>query len=194
MPHIHTKPDQHDMTVSAYVVMLEDGKWKCLVHFHKKIEKLMKVGGHIELNETPWQSMSHELAEESGYALDELEVLQHTVDKVMEDDDVHHPTPFLMNTHNVGNDHLHSDLCYGFVANSRPMNLTAAGESADLRWLTIDELEKEAAKGEALRDVAYIYRFLIDHLNSYARVQTSGYSLGKPTHVNVTYKHGAPGA
>lgn len=62
MPHIHTKPDQHDMTASAYILRQENGVWKCLVHFHKKVEKLMQVGGHIELNETPWQTITHELS------------------------------------------------------------------------------------------------------------------------------------
>ncbi len=32
----------------------------------------MQVGGHIELDETPWQAVEHELREESGYTLAEL--------------------------------------------------------------------------------------------------------------------------
>lgn len=75
MPHIHTQPNQHDMTVSAYIVRKENDEWKYLVHFHKKIEVLMQIGGHIELDETPWQTVAHELEEESGYTPYELTVV-----------------------------------------------------------------------------------------------------------------------
>lgn len=114
MPHIHTEPGQRDMTVSAYIIRRENNQWKCLVHFHKKMQKLLQIGGHIELNETPWQAISHELAEESGYTLDDVQVLQYTGAQVEGGSNVVHPVPFAMNTHNVGNEHYHSDLCYGF--------------------------------------------------------------------------------
>ena len=83
MPHIHTEPDQHDMTVSAYIVRTDSAEPLCLVHMHRKIGKLAQIGGHIELNETPWQSIAHELEEESGYTLENatLEMLG-TAEKV----------------------------------------------------------------------------------------------------------------
>lgn len=194
MPHIHNEPDQHDITISAYVVLREDGEWKCLVHFHKKMDMLMQVGGHIELNETPWQAVAHELAEESGYGLDELEVLQYTADQVADGSSLLHPVPFAMNTHNVGNRHYHSDLCYGFVAAHHPSNPTAEGESNDVRWLTLDEFARAVNEGEALEDCLRIYEFLLDHLAMYARVPATAYSLDKPQDSVVEYKRGAPGS
>ncbi|MEO6761106.1 MAG: NUDIX domain-containing protein [Candidatus Saccharimonadales bacterium] len=194
MPHIHTEPNQHDMTISAYILLLDDNVWKCLVHFHRKIEVLMQIGGHIELTETPWQAMAHELKEESGYSLAELMVLQHTADRVVEAGNIQHPTPFMVNTHNAGNDHYHSDSCYGFVAKERPKGVVSNGESIDLRWLTIDQLSGLVSKGEALEDVRNIYRFLLEHLGTYARVPAIGFSLEKPKRASLTYKTGAPGA
>jgi len=193
MPHIHTNPNQHDMTVSAYILLREDDEWKCLVHFHRKIEKLMQIGGHIELDETPWQAIAHELEEESGFSLDELQVLQPTADQVKESGNVTHPVPFSMNTHNVGNEHYHSDLCYGFIAKHRPRREAANGESQDLRWLTLDELAQAARDGEALLDVTHIYEFLVNQLDLYKVVPAISYSLKKPESVGVVYKSGAPG-
>ncbi|HRJ90872.1 MAG TPA: NUDIX domain-containing protein [Candidatus Saccharibacteria bacterium] len=193
MPHIHTEPGQHDMTVSAYIVREENGEWKCMVHFHKKIEKLMQIGGHIELNETPWQTMAHEIEEESGYKLSELTLLQFTKDEVVDTGNVLHPTPFSMNTHNVGNDHFHSDSCYGFVASSLPQGTMGSDESSDIRWLSLSELEEAAKSGEALEDVYEIYKFLLAHLNSYVRVEATHFSLEKPKSKGAWYKHGAPG-
>lgn len=193
MPHIHTSPNQHDMTVSAYIVLRKNNEWKCLVHWHKKIEALMQIGGHIELDETPWQAVAHELEEESGYTLNELSVLQYTADLVHDSGNISHPTPFLMNTHNAGNEHYHSDLCYGFVAKNHPSRDTAAGESDDLRWLTLAQLEDAAQKGEALQDVVHIYDFLLKHLDGYAYVAAETYSLDKPLSQGLIYKSGAAG-
>lgn len=194
MPHIHTEPDQHDITVSGYIVRTDTDEPRCLVHMHKKIGKLMQIGGHIELNETPWMAIAHELEEESGYQLSELDVAQYTADRVVDGNNVSHPTPFLMNTHNVGNEHYHSDLCFGFVAQDTPKNTVVDGESMDLRWLTLSELQQAARNGEALEDVCNMYAFLIEHLDSYVLVPASSFSIGKPITAGAIYKRGAPGA
>ena len=65
MPHIHTKPGQHDHTVSAFIVRLDGKQPRILLHRHKKSGVYMQFGGHIELHENPWQAISHELLEES---------------------------------------------------------------------------------------------------------------------------------
>ena len=194
MPHIHTQPNQHDMTVSAYIVRKENDEWKYLVHFHKKIEVLMQIGGHIELDETPWQTVAHELEEESGYTPYELTVVQYTADRPKQAGNVTHPTPLLVNTHNVGNDHYHSDLCYAFVASGLPSRHVAVDESADIRWLTRDELATGARDGTLLADVAYIYEFLLDHIDAMVQLDATNYSLDKPQSIGLSYKRGAPGA
>ena len=103
------------------------------------------------------------------------------------------PKPFLMNTHNVGNEHYHSDICFGFVANGLPAQNMADGESADLRWLTLNELRAAAKNGEALQDVSNMYTFLVEHLDTYANVPARDFSVDKPGIAGATYKHGAPG-
>lgn len=193
MPHIHTQPDQHDMTVSAYIVRFINDEWRCLVHYHKKMDVLMQIGGHIELHETPWRAMAHELAEESGYELDELKILQFTSDRITGTDNVTHPIPFAMNTHLVGNEHFHSDTCYGFVAEAEPRSEVAEDESSDLRWLTLDELNSGVVKGEVLKDVAAMYDFLLAHMNTLVQLPASNFSTDKPQVAGATYKRGAAG-
>lgn len=194
MPHIHEAPNQHDMTISAYIVRTDQPQPLCLVHMHRKMGNLMQIGGHIELTETPWQTVAHEVYEESGYTMQELQVVQHAADRVVEVGCVNHPTPFNMNTHSVGNGHFHSDLSYGFVAAAPPQNSAAEGESADLRWLTIDELDDAVQAGEALPDATEIYRYLLKHLGSYTLVAASAYSIEKPQIAIATYRFGAPGS
>ncbi len=144
MPHIHTKPNQHDATVSGYFLLYEKNEWKCLVHYHRKIDVLMQISGHIELTENPWQAAVHEIEEESGYGVDELTLLQFTKDLPEENGNIMHPQVIVSDTHNVGDGHFHSDLCYGFVAAARPKHRPSDTESNDLRWMTLAELEKGA--------------------------------------------------
>jgi 8-oxo-dGTP diphosphatase len=187
MPHIHTAPGQHDMTVSAYVVRHVNGEWFCLVHMHKKIDMLMQIGGHIDLDQTPWQALAAELREETGYELAEVSVLQPFAGVPEITDAVVHPAPLLMNTRDVGGGHYHSDTCYAFVATAEPKGALAENESADLRWLTLAELQDASKNGEALQDTVEIYTYLLAHLENLTLVSASSFSLAKPTK-GITYK------
>jgi len=179
------------MTASAWIVRRVDDEWKCLVHFHRKIEKYMQIGGHIELDETPWQTMVHELREESGYTPEELFVLQHTESLPADVGNISHPVPFAMNTHSVGNEHYHSDLCYGFVALELPKENVAEDESDDFLWASTDELAQLASEGRALEDVANCYEFLLQNIESYVQVPAQNFSLEKPIKSSATYRRGA---
>ena len=181
MPHIHTEPGQHDMTISAYIVRVDGDEPRALVHMHRKLGKLMQIGGHIEVDETPWQTVAHELSEESGYGLDELQILQPDAQQVEAEGVVVHPLPVLFNTHMISDTHYHSDLCFAFVATAAPMHAVADGESADLRWLTLSELKQSSINGEAAKDVAVFYEAIINRfLENYERVPASQYSIEKP--------------
>lgn len=153
----------------------------------------MQIGGHIELDETPWQAILHELIEESGFSPEDLDVLQFTADRIDETSNVNHPTPFAMNTHLVGDEHFHLDICYGFVAKSVPTHSVAEGESDDLRWLSLGELQEGVQEGKVLDDVAAIYKFLLKHVEDYTLVSATSFSNAKPVKATITYKRGRPG-
>jgi 8-oxo-dGTP pyrophosphatase MutT (NUDIX family) len=76
MAHIHTEPNQHDFTASAFIVRDDMDEPRVLLHMHRKLGRLLQPGGHIELHEHPWDSIAHELQEETGYMLADVEVLQ----------------------------------------------------------------------------------------------------------------------
>ena len=182
MPHIHTEPNQHDITVSAWIVRYDGEIPKVLVHMHRKHGKLMQVGGHIELDETPWQTLDHELLEESGYVLSDLRIVQPYNEIPSIENSTIHPVPVLSNTHRVNADHYHSDYCYAFVTDNLPSHLPAEGESQDLRWLTIDELQQAVVDGDAWQDVTDIYRYVVEKcLPTYHQFDASLYSTQKPT-------------
>jgi len=144
---------------------------------HRKQNILLPVGGHIELHETPWQAMAHELLQESGYDLAEMKILQpaHRVQSL--DDAVLHPYPLSMNTHQIGTDHFHSDISYGFVVQADPQGIAEEGESLDFRWLTHDELQA-LDSSQIFSNTRQVYDFLLNNaLHHWEHVSTDQFNL-----------------
>ena len=144
MPHIHTGAGQHDTTVSAFIIRMVDEQPKILLHMHKKFNKLLQPGGHVELHENPWQAIAHELLEETGYRLDQLDVLQPVGMLTELPGETIHPIPCIVNTHEIDNGgvpHHHTDSAYAFVTTSEPLRVPASGESTDLRWLSLADID-----------------------------------------------------
>ena len=178
MAHIHDQPNQHDLTACAFIIRQVDGEWRCLVHMHKKLGKLLQIGGHVELHETPWQSVAHELREEAGYELSDLQLLQPKMARPVRPNSIQHPMPIDINTHRFSPDHFHTDLAYGFVATAEPQLQPLEDESLDLRWLTVTELKAAAARGEAIEDIVPLYEYLVnDYVNNWQLVDPLSFSI-----------------
>ena len=182
MPHIHTEPNQHDVTVSAWIFRDHGNHVEVFVHMHRKMQKYMEVGGHMELDETPWQAIAHELAEETGYSLDELELYQPSYMPTDLTNVIVHPVPTLVLTYQPVPGHYHTDMSYVFYAKSEPLDVPNSGESQDLRWMTFQELSDGVLQGTVLSDVGESYPVLKKAIESdgYKRVATKQFSLSKP--------------
>ena len=178
MPHIHTEPGQHDLTTTAFIIRIDGDEPRGLLHRHKTLGLLLPVGGHVELHETPWAASIHEIEEESGYAIDQLTVMQ-PHERITQMDDVKvHPVPLFLQTHEFKKDagHSHIDIGFLYVASQPPRNAPAVGESAELLWLTNDEIQRR--KDEMPADIAQIYQFSFETaLNSWQQVSSDTYDL-----------------
>jgi 8-oxo-dGTP diphosphatase len=145
MPHIHTQHGEYDHTVSAYIVDISGDEPRLLLHMHKKYGRLFQPGGHIELNENAWQAIEHELLEETGYDFDQLRIIQPKyLEKLVlsNTEKVMHPVQFLYNSHPVNDDHFHSDAVYLFTVTEPPRHTPGEGESTDLRWVSLEDINK----------------------------------------------------
>ena len=143
MAHIHTGDGQHDLTVSGFVVRSDFDEPKLILHMHKKLGKYVQFGGHVELNENPWQAVAHELKEESGYDIADLKVLQPADRLSRLSGTILHPQPVCVNTHDfpgMGYKHSHIDVLFGFVADREPKSAVGEGESAEIVLFTKQEL------------------------------------------------------
>lgn len=181
MPHIHTQPGQVDATVTAFIVRLDRKSPEILFHVHKKYQRLLPVGGHIELDETPWAAVAHEIEEESGYELAQLSVMQPKLRLGLLTGVVSHPVPLRLNTHEAAPGHFHSDTAFLFVTHEDPLRHVAEHESADLRWLTRANLDSITDK-EMYVDARETAVFILDKLlDEWEPVPTGLFSADRPS-------------
>jgi hypothetical protein len=162
MPHIHTEPGQNDFTTTAMIVRYDNGEPKTLVHMHKTLGILLPVGGHIELDESPWAGVLHEIEEESGYEPKQLMVMQ-PAKRVGKMDGVKtHPVPLFLQTHEFKKyaGHSHIDMGFLFVTDEMPANRPHDGESSDVRWLNHREIIENLTHMPP--DAKQIYEFIFD--------------------------------
>lgn len=174
MPHIHTQSGEHDATVSAFIV--HSGSEAVLLHRHRKLGILLQPGGHIELLEHPWATMTHELDEETGYDLDQLSVLQTNaiIPGLVE---IAHPIPLAYRTHDfpvATNKHFHTDAAYGFVTAEAPRRAPHEGESQELFWATADEL-RAIPEGGIPYDTRTIGLHLLAHWHEYTQIPAADF-------------------
>lgn len=145
MPHIHAKDGEHDHTVSAFII--NPVTKKVLLHKHKVVKLWFQPGGHVELDEHPWQTMQHELLEETGYELKQLHVLQQPLLLPFELAGHVHPLPFYYQTRQYpGVNHYHTDTGYVFSTTEMPLHAIGEDESDSLTWFTEKELHELEAE------------------------------------------------
>lgn len=126
-----------DFTVAVFVV--HEGR--VLLHFHKKLNRWLPPGGHIEPNELPDEAAVREVLEETGVRC------TLTGGTRMQYDDPSLPkqlvTPAGIQLEQIGPEHQHIDLIY-----------FATGSPAEPReqvgWFALNELEPLALTDEVL--------------------------------------------
>ena len=167
MAHIHTGENQHDHTVSGFIFLKDEyGVPHLLLHMHRKVGKLLQIGGHIELDENPWDAIKHELAEETGYDVEQLSIYQPVERLINLPNAIVHPVPVVVNTHNYESgdtSHRHIDTVYAFLATSLPKNLPESGESNDIRWFTKHQLRR-LSLDETTANAKAIGEYIFEHV------------------------------
>lgn len=129
MAHIHEKID---FTVAIFVV--HEGKI-LLIH-HRKLDKWLPLGGHIELDEDPEQAAVREAREESGLDVELLGERPPTTG----------PgtraliAPRFLDIHRISETHEHIGMIYWARPKSGIVTLSKE-EHHDIRWCSAHDLE-----------------------------------------------------
>jgi 8-oxo-dGTP pyrophosphatase MutT (NUDIX family) len=129
MAHIHEKID---FTVAIFVV--HDGK-VLLVH-HRKLDKWLPLGGHIELEEDPEEAALREAKEESGLDVELLGERPPTTESGTRA----LIAPRFLDIHRITDTHEHIGMIYWARPRGGAVAL-ATEEHHDIRWCSGDELD-----------------------------------------------------
>lgn len=178
MPHTHPAPGQYDHTVTAMIVRF-DGEPRVLLPLHRKYGVRFPPGGHIELDEHPWQAIAREVREETGYHFDQLDVLQYAQAPVRTVN-LLHPTPLLFQSYGASGmvSHFHTDVLFGFVASEDPRDSIAQDES-ELEWFTKADI-LAAPAGVISDDISELALYMMARPEAYSRYPTSQFMLSVP--------------
>lgn len=108
--------DPTHVTGSAIVV---SGDGRVLLHRHKRLDRWLQPGGHIDVGETPWQAAVRETVEETGL------VAQHPGTG---------PLLVHVDVHEGPRGHVHLDLRYLLHGDAGLALRPADGESPTVAW------------------------------------------------------------
>lgn len=129
MPHLHEKID---FTVSLFIVQDE----KVLLVHHKKLDRWLPIGGHIELEEDPEQAAYREAKEECGLEVELVGERQPTT----EEGTRALVRPRFLDIHRVSPTHEHIGIIYLARPKSGQVTL-APSEHHAIRWCSQADLE-----------------------------------------------------
>ena len=133
-------------TASCYVL---DDSGRMLLHHHRRLNRWLQMGGHVEVDEAPAEAALREGAEESG--LSDLALLENAI----VDLDIH-PIPAAKGEP----DHHHFDVRY--VARTAAPERIAIdrAESNELAWVTLDRAAELMPGPESQRVIRKIESLL----------------------------------
>jgi 8-oxo-dGTP pyrophosphatase MutT (NUDIX family) len=179
MPHIHQETGQHDFSVSAYIVRMDLPEPAIIFHLHRKLNKYIQFGGHVELNETPWNATLREVREEAGYEGAQLMLLQPNYNRLEFMRNVPlHPLPVAIHTYPAGKDHYHTDISYAFTTNELPILEVDESERTSTKLLTRNDVAT-LTKEDIYKNVQDIAIYTLDvAVKEWDVVDLSDYSLG----------------
>lgn len=128
MPHIH---ELYDFVTSVYIVY----NGKVLLVNHPRYGKWIPIGGHVELDETPEETLYREIKEETGL---QVEILHPTPIKNAHIDGFI-TTPWFMHVHSANPPHKHIALIY--FARSTNNKFIKSDEHTEGLWLSETQLD-----------------------------------------------------
>ncbi len=119
-----------DFTVAVFVVR-ED---RVLLVHHRKLNKWLPIGGHIEIGENPEEAALRETREESGL---EVELVGEKPPREFPGTQLL-TAPTYLDVHDISGDHRHIGLIY-FARSAEGEIRLAEAEHHDIRWFTAEE-------------------------------------------------------
>ena len=153
-----TRNWKRDITATGYIVNRE--KTKILLIFHKKLQKWLPPGGHVEEGELPHEAVLREVQEEVGISA-QFDTDSLTPELGLQGEvDIQVPEPYallyqIIPASSKEEAHIHFDFVYPLICTSEEVTLGDAGV-VEIRWFYKDEV-KDIDCFDAVRGFAEQY-------------------------------------
>lgn len=158
-------------TASAFVI---DSRHRTLLLWHKRLERWMPPGGHVDEHETPEEAARRECREETGLDVEIIGEEQNDLfaENPSEGQMLKKPVALLLENIPASESrgepaHQHMD----FVYLARPLDERQAlslseEEGTELRWFTVKEIGALDPDGEIFSNVKHYILSVLQHLPS----------------------------
>lgn len=147
---------KRDFTASVYILENE----KVLLIWHRKLQKWLPPGGHLEPNETPPEAARREVLEETGLEIEFIQQENIRVD-CWNAKSLERPYMCLLEEIPAYKDqpaHQHIDMIYL----AHPVSISQTPESGhDLRWFDLENIEKLIPDVEIFVETLQVLRHLL---------------------------------
>lgn len=135
-----------DYVTSVFLISKIDGKWKLLLLFHKKLNRWLIPGGHIEYGENPIEAAKREIFEETNIKEVDFFSLKPISDVNYSDAKSIGAPEFIfeekISPYKNEPEHIHIDMIYFASTNKTGNEKFNIKESLGIRWASIDELKE----------------------------------------------------
>lgn len=161
-----TLPMQKHFTATAFIV---DSQKRTLLLWHKRLNRWMPPGGHVDDNETPEDTAKRECKEETGLDVEIIGDAQEDLFTDNPDEGQMLKKPIALLLENIPESeergepaHQHMDFLYL----ARPLDETQtlqleANEGSEIRWFTVEEIAGLSDRTEIFSNVqSYILSLL----------------------------------
>lgn len=121
---------KREFVATVYIVKDE----KVLLTLNEKVNKWVPIGGHVEENELPHETVIRESKEETGFDIELIEASK--LGNISQN--------FSINLDAIKPDHEHINLSYiGKIISGEQIG-EFTDDNTELKWFSIEELEKES--------------------------------------------------
>lgn len=146
------KLEQHK-AATGYLINydFEKGKWRILLVDHKKIKKLIPIGGHVEENEIPDECLVREIIEETGLSIKKF--WNRNLLKWQKAPSVYTIQIEEIAKHKNKNAHIHEDYMYVCYVDYLTIEKMKKEKEINLKWLYIENIISEKEKYNLFSEV-----------------------------------------
>jgi len=141
----------------ATVFIVHDNK--VLLVFHKKLQKWLPPGGHIDENELPEDTAIREAKEETGL---DIEIVSEKDEIISNTKQLCRPEFVQLEDIEKTEDEVHQHIDLFYLAKLKTHEIKMSKESEDIEWFSLEDLEKE----DIPEEVRYHAKRMIEKMNN----------------------------